>query len=127
MNRTLPLLPALALGVLLGLPASGQATCYRVTSVGSETTTSNTQIRPGEGTAGSWTGACDTCNGSLGLPSVVNVSDESFQPYPTLIASAVAPLTQYGATGGYDPNGCSSAVAPGRRLRDVFYQRRRSL
>ncbi len=76
MNRTLPLLPALALGVLLGLPASGQATCYRVTSVGSETTTSEHQIRPGEGTAGSWTGACDTCNGSLGLPSVVSVSDE---------------------------------------------------
>ncbi|HCT4761456.1 TPA: fimbrial protein, partial [Pseudomonas aeruginosa] len=98
MNRMILLSSVLALGVSLGLPASAQATCYRVTSVGSETTTSTTQIRPGEGTAGSWIGACDTCNGTLGLPSVVNVSDESFQPYPTLIASAVAPLTQYGAT-----------------------------
>lgn len=44
MNRTLPLLPALALGVLLGLPASGQATCYRVTSVGSETTTDRKSV-----------------------------------------------------------------------------------
>lgn len=120
MNRTLPLLPALALGVLLGLPASGQATCYRVTSVGSETTTSNTQIRPGEGTAGSWTGACDTCNGSLGLPSVVNVSDESFQPYPTLIASAVAPLTQYGATGGYDPERVFFRCSAGDAVYEMF-------
>ena len=76
MNHMILLSSALALGVSLGFPASAQATCYRVTSVGSETTTSTTQIRPGEGTAGSWTGACDTCNGSLGLPSVVNVSDE---------------------------------------------------
>ncbi|UTN74285.1 hypothetical protein NMC42_21510 [Pseudomonas aeruginosa] len=106
--------------MLLGLPASGQATCYRVTSVGSETTTSNTQIRPGEGTAGSWTGACDTCNGSLGLPSVVNVSDESFQPYPTLIASAVAPLTQYGATGGYDPERVFFRCSAGDAVYEMF-------
>ncbi|ELK4896481.1 fimbrial protein [Pseudomonas aeruginosa] len=120
MNHMILLSSALALGVSLGFPASAQATCYRVTSVGSETTTSTTQIRPGEGTAGSWTGACDTCNGSLGLPSVVNVSDESFQPYPTLIASAVAPLTQYGATGGYDPERVFFRCSAGDAVYEMF-------
>lgn len=94
--RLLPLVAAL-------LAPGAWATCYKVTSVGSANTTSTTQIRPGEGTAGSWGGACDTCNGKLGLPSVINVSDPSFQPYPTLLAASVAPITQYGATAGYDP------------------------
>lgn len=55
--RVLPLLLAL-------LASSSWATCYKVTAVGNATTTSNTQIRPGEGSAGTWAGACDTCNGS---------------------------------------------------------------
>ena len=79
------------------------ATCYKVTSVGAANTTANAAIRPGEGSAGSWAGACDTCNGSLGIPSVINVSAPSFQPYGTLIASAVVPFTQYGSTAGYNP------------------------
>ncbi|AQW70793.1 fimbrial protein [Pseudomonas parafulva] len=79
------------------------ATCYKVTYVGAATTTANDAIRPGEGTAGAWAGGCDTCNGSLGLPSVINVSDPSFQPYGSLIASSVAPFTQYGATAGFNP------------------------
>lgn len=97
--------PLLRLLPLLGLllAPSVWATCYKVTSVGSTTTTLTYQIRPGEGTAAAWAGACDTCNGPLGLPSVINVSDASFQPDGTLIASSVAPLTQYGSTAGYDP------------------------
>ena len=79
------------------------ATFYKVTYVGAATTTANDAIRPGEGTAGAWAGGCDTCNGSLGLPSVINVSDPSFQPYGSLIASSVAPFTQYGATAGFNP------------------------
>ncbi|WP_049870588.1 fimbrial protein [Pseudomonas cremoricolorata] len=82
---------------------AAMATCYKVTSVGRPNTTANWQIRPGEGVASSWLGACGTCNGSLGLPSVINVSDPSFQPYPTLLASAVVPFTQYGSVAGYDP------------------------
>lgn len=85
------------------LQSSAWAQCYRVTSVGSESTTLNDQIRPGEGSAGAWCGACDGQNGLLGLPSVVNVSDPSFQPYPTLLASSVAPFPSYGYNGGYDP------------------------
>lgn len=82
---------------------NARATCYKVTYVGAATTTANDAIRPGEGTAGAWAGGCDTCNGSLGLPSVINVSDPSFQPYGSLIASSVAPFTQYGATAGFNP------------------------
>ncbi|EST16864.1 fimbrial family protein [Pseudomonas putida S610] len=89
--------------VLFATAPHAWATCYKVTYVGAATTTANDAIRPGEGTAGAWAGGCDTCNGSLGLPSVINVSDPSFQPYGSLIASAVAPFTQYGATAGYNP------------------------
>lgn len=94
----------LLLAAMALMPAHhAAATCYKVTSVGAANTTATTAIRPGEGTAGSWAGACDTCNGSLGIPSVINVSDPGFQPYGSLIASSVAPFTQYGSTSGYNP------------------------
>lgn len=116
MNIPLRLLPLLA--VLLA--PTTWATCYKVTAVGSATTSSNTQIRPGEGTAGSWAGACDTCNGPLGLPSVINVTDASFQPDGTLIASTVAPLTQYGVTGGYDPERVFFRCTAGDEVYEMF-------
>lgn len=116
MNIPLHLLPLLA--VLLA--PTTWATCYKVTAVGSATTSSNTQIRPGEGTAGSWAGACDTCNGPLGLPSVINVTDASFQPDGTLIASTVAPLTQYGVTGGYDPERVFFRCTAGDEVYEMF-------
>lgn len=99
MNSRLHTLPLLA----LLLTPSAWATCYKVLSVGTGPITLTNQIRPGEGSASNWAGACNTCNGRLGLPSVINVSDASFQPDGTLIASSVAPLTQYGTTAGYDP------------------------
>ncbi|WP_284337682.1 fimbrial protein [Comamonas sp. NoAH] len=95
------------------------ATCYRVTSVGSATTTSNTQIRPGEGSAASFS-ACDTCNGSLSLPTVINVTDPSFQPYPTLIASSVVPFILYGDRGGYDPERVFYRCAPEDAVYEQF-------
>lgn len=111
--RSLPLLAVL-------LVPSAWATCYKVTAVGSATTTSNTQIRPGEGNAGSWSGSLDTSNGSLGLPSVINVSDSSFQPDGTLIASSVAPLTQYGTTAGYDPEKVFFRCTAGDEVYEMF-------
>ncbi|PZU29343.1 MAG: fimbrial protein [Stenotrophomonas sp.] len=106
--------------VCLAVSPTTWATCYKVESVGTATTTAQTAIRPGEGSAAVWGGACDTCNGSLGLPSVINVSDPSFQPYPTLIASAVAPITQYGSTGGYDPERVFFRCAPGDAVYEMF-------
>lgn len=96
------------------------ATCYKVTRVGTAGTTSNNEIRPGEGVASNWPGACDTCNGPLGLPTVVNVSDSSFQPYPTLLASAVAPFTQFGATAGYNPEQVLFRCAPADAVYEMF-------
>ncbi|MBD9680650.1 fimbrial protein [Pseudomonas sp. PDM18] len=114
-----PILRSLPLLALLLAP-SAWATCYKVTSVGTATTAATYQIRPGEGVAGAWPGdgACDTCNGSLGLPSVINVSDASFQPDGSIIASSVAPFTQYGATAGHDPERVFFRCAP----EDVVYE-----
>ncbi|WP_448679474.1 fimbrial protein [Pseudomonas nicosulfuronedens] len=116
MNPVLRSLPLLA----LLLAPSAWATCYKVTGVGTATTTLTYQIRPGEGTAGAWAGACDTCNGPLGLPSVINVTDASFQPDGTLIASSVAPLTQYGVTAGYDPERVFFRCAVGDEVFEMF-------
>lgn len=96
------------------------AQCYKVTAVGDATTTNNTHIRPGEGSADHWVGACDTCNGSLGLPSMINVSDANFQPDGTLIASSVAPPTQYGSTAGYDPERVFFRCAAGDAVYEMF-------
>lgn len=91
----------LATGVLLTLcivrPAL--ATCYLVYS--SSKTPANNQILPTEGVAINWPGACDTCSGSLGLPSVIDITDSTFQPYGTLLAGSTVPFTAYGQPGGY--------------------------
>ncbi|WP_211233735.1 fimbrial protein [Comamonas composti] len=89
--------------------------------MGSARTVASHEIRPGDGVStGNWTGACDTCNGSLGLPGVVNVGDASFQPHPALIASAVAPITQYGSAGGYSPEQVFFRCAPGDAVYEMF-------
>lgn len=94
----------LGLALLLATFApESQAKCTKITGIytGSGKPGSD-RIRPEDGTAGSWGGACDTCNGPLGLPSVINITDDSFQPEGTLLASSVAPLVMYGARSGYD-------------------------
>ncbi len=111
--RTLPLL------ALLVCP-NIWATCYKVIGVGSATTTANNYIRPGEGSAANWLGAHDTANGPLGLPSVVNVSSSSFVPYATLIASSVAPLSQYGSSTGYDPEQVLFRCAPADAVYEMY-------
>ncbi|ENZ7914667.1 fimbrial usher protein StbD [Klebsiella aerogenes] len=62
------------------------ATCIRVISTSS---LSAQAIQAGY-TAANWTGACDTCNGNIGLPAVISLnSGGNFQPAGTLLASAV--------------------------------------
>ncbi|WP_243434562.1 fimbrial protein [Pseudomonas sp. 30_B] len=92
------MLCALLLGIGMARPAL--ATCYLVYS--SSNTPGNNQILPSEGVAISWPGACDTCSGSLGLPSVVDVTSSTFQPYGTLLASSTVPFSTYGQPGGYN-------------------------
>lgn len=62
------------------------ANCIRVTSTSS---LSSEAIAAGY-TAASWSGACDTCHGNVGLPAVISInSGSNFQPSGTLLASAV--------------------------------------
>lgn len=95
------------------------ATCYRVIGV-ADNTTNLYYIRPGEGTAGAWEGSCDTCNGPLGLPNVINVTDASFQPDGTLIASSVVQFSQYGYRTGYDPERVFYRCEPGDAVFEMF-------
>lgn len=77
------------------------ANCIKVTSTSS---LSATAIAAGY-TATSWTGACDTCNGNIGLPSVISLStSSSFQPSGTLLASAVGSFTGSAASTAYSSN-----------------------
>ena len=76
----------LLLIVLSLLNLSAWANCTVVTSVSS---LSQSAIAAGY-TAANWTGACDTCSGNVGLPSVISInSGRTFQPSGTLLASSV--------------------------------------
>ncbi|NBF06707.1 fimbrial protein [Pseudomonas sp. Fl5BN2] len=88
--------------LLLGLSETLQAQCYKVLNVGTATTTNNNEIRPGEGTVRK-VYSCDTCNGSLGLPNVINVTSAEFQPPGTLLASGIATFMEYGNTAADNP------------------------
>ncbi|AVF37627.1 fimbrial usher protein StbD [Rahnella sikkimica] len=83
------------------LPGISQATCSRATGTGYLTTA---LIEAGY-TATSWSGACDTCNGNIGLPSVVSLSTgSSFMPSGTLIASSTADFFQASVATTYGQN-----------------------
>ena len=83
------------------LPGISEATCQRVDGTGYLTTS---LIEEGY-TAKSWEGACDTCNGNLGLPSVVQISTSSnFMPSGTLLASSTASFIQGSARVAYTQN-----------------------
>lgn len=106
--------------ILLCMPFSNTwATCYRVDQVPSNNP-GQRSIHIGEGQSGPWTGACDTCNGSLGLPSVVNLSNGSLVPPGTLLASSIAPFTQYGQSAGYDPERVFARCAPGDDIYEMY-------
>lgn len=77
------------------------ANCIRVTSTSS---LSSEAIAAGY-TAASWSGACDTCNGNLGLPAVINInSGSNFQPSGTLLASAVGNFLTAATNKAYSSN-----------------------
>ncbi|MGI2058899.1 fimbrial protein [Shewanella baltica] len=59
-------------------------------------------VDPVYGRTNIWWGADDQNRGMLNLP-VINITDESFQPNGTLLASSIVPFTTYGKNGGYDP------------------------
>ncbi|KGT92779.1 fimbrial protein [Enterobacter cancerogenus] len=87
--------------VLLMLPLTLWANCIKVTSTSS---LSAAALSAGY-TASSWTGACDTCSGNLGLPSVISInSGTSFQPAGSLLASSVGSFLTSASNTAYSPN-----------------------
>ena len=85
----------------LVLPGISQATCSIVTGTGYLTTA---LIEAGY-TAKSWSGGCDTCNGNIGLPSVVSISsNSSLMPSGTLLASSTADFFQASSSTTYGQN-----------------------
>jgi len=86
---------------LLLSPVTLWANCIKVTSTSS---LSAEAIAAGY-TAASWTGACDTCSGNIGLPSVISInSGTTFQPSGTLLASAVGSFLSAASNTPYAPN-----------------------
>lgn len=89
----------LTIGLLLSAPL--WATCIKVTSTSS---LSAAAIAAGY-TAASWTGACDTCTGNIGLPATVSINSGSqFQPSGTLLASAVGNFLTGATNKAYSSN-----------------------
>lgn len=87
--------------VLLMLPLTLWANCIKVTSTSS---LSAAALAAGY-TASSWAGACDTCSGNLGLPSVISInSGTSFQPAGSLLASSVGSFLSAASNTAYSPN-----------------------
>lgn len=100
MNELLQLARLLCLG-LFSISAPLMANCIKVTSTSS---LSSDAIAAGY-TAASWTGACDTCNGNIGLPAVISINSGShFQPSGTLIASSVGNFVTSASKVAYSSN-----------------------
>lgn len=96
----------LALAIMLFcLVGEVKAYCYRISYNGVlADKNSPYYINPDFGTNAIWNGAADSNFGSLGLLNVIGITDTYFQPVGTLIAkSPNAPMTQYGQTGGFNP------------------------
>jgi Fimbrial protein. len=89
----------LTLGILFS--ASPWATCIRVVS----TSSLSDAAKSAGYTAASWTGACDTCSGKVGLPAVISLnSGSNFQPSGTLLASAVGSFLTGATSTAYTAN-----------------------
>lgn len=85
--------------LLFNVPA--WANCSVVTATSS---LSQSAIAAGY-TAAYWTGACDTCSGNVGLPSVISInSGKTFQPSGTLLASSVGSFLSSASNVPYSAN-----------------------
>lgn len=80
---------------LLMMSSSAIAQCTKITAQSQLSSTN-------DGVGALWYGSLHYNNGSLGLPSVVDISTSNdFQPDGTLLASSVAPFTSYAVNSGY--------------------------
>ena len=91
------------LSILVGILFSTSlwATCTRVTS----TSSLSDAAKSAGYTAASWTGACDTCSGNVGLPAVISLnSGSNFQPSGTLLGSGVGSFLTAATNSPYTAN-----------------------
>lgn len=87
--------------ILILLSTPGIADCIKVT----DTSYLSAQAIAAGYTAKYWSGACDTCSGNIGLPSVISLTDsDSFQPSGTLLASSVGSFTTAASNIAYSSN-----------------------
>lgn len=106
--------------VLTGaVPLSLQANCIKVTGNASL----SAAAREAGYTATGWEGACDTCSGNVGLPSVISInSGNTFQPSGTLLASSVGNFLTSATNKPYSPNQIlyRCAVADAGKLYEMY-------
>ncbi|MGI2897663.1 fimbrial protein [Shewanella algae] len=81
-----------------------QATCYRISHTGGYGPTSVYYVNPAYGKAAVWSGGHDSNHGLVGIQNIIGITDNDFQPIGTVLAQSTgAPMTQYGQSGGFDP------------------------
>lgn len=89
------------IAMLCATPLPLLANCSKVTSASSL----STEAKEAGYTASSWSGACDTCSGNVGLPSIISInSGNTFQPSGTLLASSVGNFLTASTNKAYTPN-----------------------
>lgn len=93
--------PILAGLILIALSPLAHATCYKVTS---KSNLSSAAINAGY-TAASWTGACNNCNGKLGLDPIISIGNGVIGlPSGTLLSNSTASFLTQATKTGYSPN-----------------------
>lgn len=61
-------------------------------------------MNPAYGKAAVWSGGHDSNHGLVGIQNIIGITDNDFQPIGTVLAQSTgAPMTQYGQSGGFDP------------------------
>lgn len=102
--RRLPWMARLLALASMLLASGAWANCYQVNyTTGNQP--DNYTIQPSDGVAGYWyPGASNGSQGSFGASGIINVtSDTNFQPIGTVLTTGVAPFSQWGKAGGYNP------------------------
>ena len=87
--------------LVLTVPIASHANCTKVTS----TSSLSSELIAAGYTAGSWTGACNSCGGSSNINNVVSISSSSsIMPSGTLLATSTATTLESGRSAGYEAN-----------------------
>lgn len=105
----------LALAVLF-ISSNSIASCQRISTTTTDPA-NGSYVDQKYGVTGIWSGANDANVGQLGLPSVISIISNAFQPPGTVLAvTSSVPMGTYGQTGGFNPEQvlyrCAAEDAP---------------